>query len=258
MRYFHVDAFTSRPFGGNPAAIVPLERWLPDPLMQQIATELQLSETAFFAPEPGDGGLRLRWFTPACEVDLCGHATLAAAHVLFTELEPGRTHVRFASRSGPLEVTLRDHLTLDFPSRPPRPIADDPRVTEALGRAPRELLRSRDLVAVFDTADEVLGLTPDFAKVAALDDEAVSVTARGADVDLVSRFFAPKQGIPEDPVTGSAHCHLIPLWAERLGKAELRARQVSARGGELWCRLRGDRVDIAGDAVLVARGTLAL
>jgi PhzF family phenazine biosynthesis protein len=264
LNYFHVDAFTSRPFGGNPAAVVPLARWLPDAVMQQIANELQLSETAFFVPD-GDG-FHLRWFTPAVEIDLCGHATLASAHVLFTELSPGRTNVRFASKSGPLEVRLSDgRLTLDFPSRPPRPV-DDPglaaQLTAALGRAPSALLRSRDLCAVYERPEEVRELAPDFGRLAAIESgefHAVSVTAPGeGEVDFVSRFFAPREGIDEDPVTGSAHCHLIPYWAERLGKTELRARQVSRRGGELWCRLRGDRVDIAGDAVLVARGTLAL
>ncbi len=264
MKYFMVDAFTSQPFGGNPAAVVPLEQWLPDALMQQIAAELNLSETAFFAPEAD--GFRLRWFTPAVEIDLCGHATLASAHVLFTELAPGRDTVRFFSQSGPLSVHLADgRLALDFPSRPPIPV-DDPallsRVTAALGAAPRALLRSRDLCAVYDTAEEVRAMAPDSAKVAALVDvgiRAISVTAPGeGDVDFVSRFFTPVDGIAEDPVTGSAHCHLIPYWAERLGKTELRARQVSKRGGELWCRLHDERVEIAGDAVLVAQGVLRL
>jgi len=264
MNYFHVDAFTSRPFAGNPAGVVPLDRWPADALMQEIAAELQLSETAFFVPE-GEG-FGLRWFTPEAEVDLCGHATLASAHVLFTELSPGRTTVRFTSQAGPLDVRIADgRLTLDFPARPPRPV-DEPallaQVGAALGRAPSALLRSRDLCAVYDTQEDVRALAPDMGRLGDLDPDgfgAVSVTAPGeGEIDFVSRFFAPRQGIPEDPVTGSAHCHLIPLWAARLGKSELRARQISRRGGDLWCRLRGDRVDIGGHAVLVARGTLAL
>jgi predicted PhzF superfamily epimerase YddE/YHI9 len=255
IEYFHVDAFTTHRFAGNPAAVVPLDRWLPDVLMQQIGAELNLSETAFVGPD-GDGGLRIRWFTPTVEVDLCGHATLASAFVL------GRDHLRLASRSGPLEVRRDgDLLVLDFPARPPRAV-DDPAVVAALGaalgRAPREVLASRDLVAIYDDAAAVRALAPDVARIAAIDTHGVIVTAPGdePDVDFVSRFFVPQQGIAEDPVTGSAHCTLIPLWAGRLGKARLGARQVSRRGGDLACTLRGDRVEIGGAAVLVARGTL--
>jgi PhzF family phenazine biosynthesis protein len=249
LRYFVVDAFTARPFAGNPAAVVPLETWLPDATMQAIAAEMNLSETAFVCED------HIRWFTPAVEVDLCGHATLATARVL------DRDHVRFASRSGPLEVRKAgDRFVLDFPSRPPRAFDDAPtiaRLAEALGAAPREVLLSRDLVAVFDDAAAIRALAPDFGKLAAIDTHGVIVTAPGEDdVDFVSRFFVPQQGIPEDPVTGSAHCTLIPLWAGRLGKTRLAARQLSRRGGELDCALRGDRVDIGGHAVLVARGTL--
>ncbi len=265
--YFLVDAFTDRPFAGNPAAVCPLDRWLPDALMQQIAAELNLSETAFFAPDPsGEADFRLRWFTPAVEVDLCGHATLASAHVLMTVLEPTRTRVRFASHSGVLEVRQdAGRLVLDFPARPPVPFADVAVIaalTDALGVAPREVLASRDLVAIYDDAATIRGLAPDMHKLAAIDVHGVIVTAAGgcgnqdADVDFVSRFFVPQQGIAEDPVTGSAHCTLIPLWAGRLGKDRLRARQVSRRGGELACALRGERVDIGGHAVLVGRGAL--
>jgi len=257
LRYFHVDAFTARPFAGNPAAVVPLEHWLPDPTMQQIAAELNLSETAFLC----EG--RIRWFTPVVEVDLCGHATLATAYVVFHELERGRSHVRFDSASGPLEVRADgDLLVLDFPARPPRPVADAAliaQLADALGALPREVLRARDLVAVFADAAAIRALRPDFAKVAAIDVHGVIVTAPGeGDVDFVSRFFVPQQGVPEDPVTGSAHCTLIPYWAGRLGKTEMFARQLSRRGGELHCALRGDRVDIGGQAVLVARGTLLI
>jgi PhzF family phenazine biosynthesis protein len=263
LRYFMVDAFTDRPFAGNPAAVVPLDRWLPDDLMQSIAAELALSETAFFAPEPGAAGvgLRLRWFTPVVEIDLCGHATLASAFVLMTRLEPRRTEVSFASRSGTLGVARSgDVLTLDFPARPPAP-EPDPQVRDvvaaALGKPPRELWRARDLVAVYDSADDVRRLAPDFAKIAAIDVHAVIATAPGADgVDFVSRFFAPAQGVPEDPVTGSSHCTLTPLWAERLGRRTLLAHQVSKRGGVLECTLAGDRVKLGGRAVLVATGAL--
>ena len=251
LAYFHVDAFSARPFAGNPAAVVPLDAWLPDATMQAIAAELNLSETAFVC------GDHLRWFTPAVEVDLCGHATLATAHVL------GRDHVRFTSRSGPLEVHRDgDLLVLDFPSRPPRRFDDaavTARLAEALGAAPREVLASRDLVAIYDDAAAIRALAPDFGKLAAIDVHGVIATAPGdGEVDFVSRFFVPQQGIPEDPVTGSAHCTLIPLWSERLGKTRLAARQLSRRGGDLACALRGDRVDIGGHAVLVARGTLVL
>jgi len=262
LRYFVVDAFTDRAFAGNPAAVVPLDRWLSDALMQSIAAELALSETAFFAPE--EDTLRLRWFTPAVEVDLCGHATLASAFVLMTELEPARTEVRFLSRSGRLGVTRADGVfTLDFPSRPPQP-EPDPQIRDqvagALGKRPRELWRARDLVAVYDAADDVRRLAPDFARMKAIDVHGICATAPGggAGVDFVSRFFAPHQGIDEDPVTGSSHCTLAPMWADRLGKSSLTAHQVSRRGGAIACRVAGDRVHLGGRAVRVATGTLHL
>jgi len=258
LRYIHVDAFASRPFTGNPAAVVPLTEWLPVETMQAIAAELSLSETAFFVQE-GDG-FRIRWFTPATEVDLCGHATLASAHVI------DRDHVRFVSRSGTLEVRREGYrLVLDFPSRPPRAVDDGALIAQlggALGHAPREVLRSRDIVAIYDDAATVRALAPDMTRLGAVPVHGTIVTAPGTgpdgDVDFVSRFFVPQQGIPEDPVTGSAHCTLIPLWAERLGKTQLSARQVSRRGGELACALRGERVDIGGHAVTVAQGVLRL
>src|SRR5262245_29408726 len=231
LAYYIVDAFAERPFTGNPAAVVPLDRWLPDELMQAIAAEMNLSETAFFVAEAG--GFRLRWFTPATEVDLCGHATVASAAVLMGKLEPARREVVFHSRSGPLGVSRADDLyVLDFPSRPPVPV-DDPalvdQVAAAVGERPSALGRSRDLMAVFDRADQVRGLRPDFRRVAALDDRALIVTAPGdsGGVDFVSRFFVPSGGVDEDPVTGSAHCTLTPYWAARLGKTRLAARQVS-------------------------------
>lgn len=257
LSLYQVDAFTSRVFGGNPAAVVPLESWLPDATLQAIALENNLSETAFFVREPQ--GWHLRWFTPMQEVDLCGHATVAAAFVLFNHVQPGLERVEFASRSGPLVVTREGGwLVLDFPSRPPRPVAAPPGLIEALGARPSEVLTSRDVVAVFDTEAQVRALRPDMARVAALDTFAVTVTAPGTDVDFVSRFFAPRAGVPEDPVTGSAHCSLIPYWSKRLGKTRLTARQVSARVGELRCEDRNERVHIAGQAVLYLTGSITV
>jgi predicted PhzF superfamily epimerase YddE/YHI9 len=256
---FQVDAFAARPFAGNPAAVCPLDAWLPDRVMQAVAAENAVSETAFFVRRP-DGDFDLRWFTPEVEVDLCGHATLASGFLLFEELEPGRAHVRFHTRSGPLEVE-RDGagLAMDLPARPPSP-AGEPALA-ALGRRPSAALRARDLMAVFDSAEEVRGLGPDLAAIAALDSFAVIATAPGGgavdgDVDFVSRFFAPARGVPEDPVTGSAHATLVPYWGERLGRTRLRARQVSRRGGDLLCEWQGDRVRLTGQAVLVKTGAI--
>ena len=256
LRLFQVDAFASRVFAGNPAAVVPLERWLGDATLQAIATENNLSETAFFVG--GKGDYHIRWMTPADEVDLCGHATLASAWVVFNELEKGRAEVTFRSQSGPLRVTADgDRLALDFPSRPPEP-ADATReaLARALGARPTAALASRDYLAVFGSEDEVRALEPDMVAVAALDRMAVIATAPGGDCDFVSRFFVPSMGIPEDPVTGSAHCTLVPYWAKRLGRASLFARQVSARGGELWCEDRGERVAIAGRCAKYLEGTI--
>jgi PhzF family phenazine biosynthesis protein len=256
LRLYQVDAFTGRVFAGNPAAVVPLDRWLPDETMQAIAAENNLSETAFFIGEKGY--FHIRWMTPTDEVDLCGHATLASAWVVFNEIEKGRTEVHFRSQSGPLKVTAAgDTLALDFPSRPPEPA--DGSITalaDALGARPHSVLASRDYLAVFGSEDEVRALEPDVAKVAALDRMAVIATAPGRDCDFVSRFFVPSMGIPEDPVTGSAHCTLVPYWAKRLGKTSLFARQVSLRGGELWCEDRGERVAIAGRCVKYLEGTI--
>jgi PhzF family phenazine biosynthesis protein len=252
---YQVDAFTSRRFHGNPAAVCPLERWLPDDVMQSIAAENHLSETAFFVADGAD--YRLRWFTPKVEVDLCGHATLASAHVLFHRLGHAGASVTFRTASGPLVVSRAgDRLAMDFPSRPPRPCAMPAGLDRALGIAPREVLLARDYLAVYDDEAAVRALRPDFA---ALDDVggfAVIVTARGTGADFVSRFFAPRAGVPEDPVTGSAHCTLTPFWAGRLGRNPLVAHQVSARGGEIACELRGDRVILTGDAVLYLEGTI--
>jgi PhzF family phenazine biosynthesis protein len=253
---YQIDAFTSAVFGGNPAAVCPLTSWLPKATMQAVAAENNLSETAFLVRSGDD--YAIRWFTPTVEVDLCGHATLASAYVVLAFLEPGRAAVTFSSASGPLRVRREDELlVMDFPARPPQPRSEVPELASILGRAPVELHQARDLVAVFESEEDVLSLAPDFRRLKALD-QSVAATAPGRSVDFVSRFFAPNYGIDEDPVTGSAHCTLIPFWAQRLGKARLSARQVSARGGELSCEQRGERVHIGGRAVCYLKGTIAL
>jgi predicted PhzF superfamily epimerase YddE/YHI9 len=255
----HLDAFvTDGVFTGNPAAVCPLGAWLPDEVMQKIATENNLSETAFFVG--GSGEYQIRWMTPVSEIDLCGHATLASAHVVFTTLEPGRKDVRFHSKSGPLSVRADgDRLVLDFPSRPAQRRDLQPEIAEALGRPPVELWFARDYFAVFATADEVRGLAPDMARLRRLDLAGVAATAPGSgDVDFVSRFFAPGYGIDEDPATGSTHCTLVPYWSHRLGKTRLHARQLSARGGDLVCEDLGQRVAIAGRVASYLEGTLKI
>jgi predicted PhzF superfamily epimerase YddE/YHI9 len=257
LRLFQVDAFASAVFGGNPAAVMPLDRWLPDALLQSIAAENNLAETAFFVPNRD--GFDLRWFTPTVEVDLCGHATLATAFVLWERLGYAAGQISFDTRSGRLHVTRSGgRLWLDFPSRPlpAGPIPDA--LAGALGGAPVECLSGWVHILVYATAAEVAALQPDMRALRAVDHFAVIATAPGEDCDFVSRFFAPRQGIDEDPVTGSAHCSLTPYWASRLGRAELRARQISSRGGELICRLDGDRVRIGGRAVLYLEGTASL
>jgi PhzF family phenazine biosynthesis protein len=259
---YQVDAFTNRAFSGNPAAVCPLDTWLSERSMQQIAGENNLSETAFLVPRGHDWDIR--WFTPEVEIDLCGHATIAAAFVLMTQVEPGRTAALFHSKSGPLKVErVGEAYTLDFPSRPPVRAEAPAGLVEVLGAQPIEVAMARDYVVVLRDADAVRALKPDLAALARLPGVfAVCVTAPGtgrdADVDFVSRFFAPAAGIDEDPVTGSAHCTLAPFWANRLGKTHLRARQVSRRGGEVDCVLEGDRVLLGGHAVLVKTGTILL
>ena len=254
---YQVDAFTSRVFGGNPAAVCPLESWLDDATLQSIATENNLSETAFFVGR--DGKYDIRWMTPTAEVDLCGHATLASGWVVMNRLDRGRDQVVFGSRSGPLTVARQgDLLALDFPARPPEPVGNAQVVGEALGRAPRQVLAARDYLALYDTEEEVRALRPDMARVAALDRHAVIASAPGKSADFVSRFFAPAWGVAEDPATGSSHCTLVPYWAGRLGKDRLRALQVSPRGGELFCELRGPRVGIAGRAVPFMEGLIEI
>lgn len=274
LQLFQVDAFSSSVFGGNPAAVVPLEAWLPDGTLQAIAVENNLSETAFFVP-PGSGqqaldtgsgdaaDYDLRWFTPAMEVDLCGHATLASAHVLMSHLGFERATVRFSTQSGMVSVDRRDGLLeLDFPARPGDPMGGNGEVAAALGAEPDEVLLARDLMAVYPDEADIRDMAPDFARVRTLEALGVMATAPGyaADVDFVCRFFAPRAGIDEDPVTGSAYCTLIPYWAGRLGKTELRALQLSARGGELFCRHEpgSDRVHIGGNAVTYLIGTITI
>ena len=256
---YQVDAFTDRLFAGNPAAICPLPQWLPDAAMQAIAAENNLSETAFIVREETD--YALRWFTPTVEVDLCGHATLASAYVVFKFLEPDRTEVAFrALKAGTLRVRREgEQLAMDFPATPPKPVVTSTELATALGRTPKEVLAARDYLAVYDNAADVAALAPDFAAIAKLDRFAVIATAPGGNgVDFVSRFFAPAQGVPEDPVTGSAHCTLTPYWAHRLRKSRLEARQISPRGGKLTCTLDGDRVIIAGRAVLYLQGEITV
>ncbi|MCU0240885.1 MAG: PhzF family phenazine biosynthesis protein [Vicinamibacteria bacterium] len=251
---YQVDAFTSEVFKGNPAAVCPLESWPSAATLQAIAAENNLAETAFFVPGPDR--YHLRWFTPTVEVDLCGHATLAAAFVIFERLGHPSPEIEFDSLGGLLRVTRQDgRLYLDFPARPPKmPLSIDG-LAAALGAQPREVGASRDILALFDQEEDVRALSPDMARLAALD-QAVIATAPGQDCDFVSRFFAPNFGIPEDPVTGSSHCTLIPYWAQRLGKTTLHARQVSQRGGELFCEAHGERVSIGGHAVFYLEGTI--
>jgi PhzF family phenazine biosynthesis protein len=256
---YQVDAFTDTLFGGNPAAVCPLQAWLPDPTMLAIAAENNLSETAFFVREAED--YALRWFTPSVEVDLCGHATLASAHVVFSFLEPARARVRFRTlKAGTLEVSRRSGLlVMDFPARPPSPCQAPAGLLAALGGTPRDVLRARDHLVVYGSAAEVAALKPDLTALAAVDCWAVIVTAPGEhELDFVSRFFAPAQGVPEDPVTGSAHSTLVPYWAKHLDKKTLTARQLSPRGGLLHCAFNNERVDIGGHAVTYLTGHIEL
>ena len=257
LPYYEVSAFTTNSFGGNQAGVCPLESWLPDAVLQGIAANNNLAETAFTVPRGSD--FELRWFTPTVEMDLCGHATLAAASVLFNERGLNGGEVRFHSRSGLLSVARNgDLLTLDFPSRPPAVTIIPETLIRGLGAQPKEALKARDYLAAFDNEAEVRALKPDFALLKTLDCLGIIVTAPGSDCDFVSRFFAPSAGVDEDPVTGSAHCTLIPFWAQRLGKTKLFARQVSSRGGELFCELVAERVRIGGRAALYLRGEIQI
>jgi PhzF family phenazine biosynthesis protein len=253
--YFEVLSFTDKLFHGNPAGVCPLDEWLDDDTMQEIAAENNLSETAFFIPQ--DDRYELRWFTPKIEVDLCGHATLASAYVLFEHFDYQGEGIIFSTRSGDLAVARAGSLlVMDFPSRPASPIEAPSQLKNAFSIDVEEVYQERDYLVVFDSEETIRNLQPNFTELEQLDCTGIIVTAPGNDVDFVSRFFAPQAGILEDPVTGSAHCTLAPYWAKRLGKTELSARQVSERGGEIACRLVDDRVHIAGRAVLYSKGFL--
>lgn len=254
---YQADAFTNQLFGGNPAAVVPLKNWLTAREMQKIAAENNLAETAFFVAKNDD--FELRWFTPELEIDLCGHATLATAHIIFSELGYTKNEIHFHTlKAGTLIVTKNKNLyTLDFPSRPATPYTIPKSLLEALGGTnPAEVLTSRDIMLVYETEAEVMALQPDFSALAKIDLLGVIVTAKGDKSDFVSRFFAPCAGINEDPVTGSAHCNLIPYWAKKLGKNKLHAYQISARRGELWCEMKGDRVLMTGEAITYLKGEI--
>ncbi|GAB4229491.1 MAG: PhzF family phenazine biosynthesis protein [Kiloniellaceae bacterium] len=257
---YQVDAFTDTVFGGNPAAVCPLESWLPEATMQIIAAENNLSETAFFVRK-GDG-YHLRWFTPAIEVALCGHATLASAYVIAQHVDPGVEKIVFDSASGPLTVTRAgDVFTLDFPSEPPASFEDGGQVAAALGFTPQEVMKAPKIdggkiMAVLSDEAEVRAADPDLAKVAALPGDGLIITAPGDSVDFVSRYFAPHAGIPEDPVTGSAHVVLTPYWAARLGKQKMEARQISARLGKLTVEDRGERTLMSGKVAPYLEGRI--
>ncbi|MBI1777110.1 MAG: PhzF family phenazine biosynthesis protein [Proteobacteria bacterium] len=252
-----VDAFSDRPFAGNPAAICPLEAWLPEEVMQRIGAEMNFSETAFLVPS-GDGW-HIRWFTPTLEVDLVGHATLAAAYVIFERIDPSREKVRFYSLSGPLIVRRAGgRLAMDFPSRRPQPCAAPEGLLAGLRAKPTQVLAAQHYLVVYESAEEIQSLAPDLDRLARLDRAAVIVTAPGPPGDFVSRFFAPANGVPEDPASGVAHCSLIPYWSERLGRPQLIGHQLSKRGGIFFCEDRGERVIIAGHAALFLEGAITL
>jgi len=257
IRFYHIDAFADRVFAGNPAGVCFLDAWIEDPILQSIAAENNLPETAFLVQ--AGNHYELRWFTPKVEIDLCGHGTLASAFAVFEYVNPKARQVDFQTKSGILAVERQgDLLMMDFPTRRPEPCQPPAHLAEIMGISPSQTLRSRDLVVVYENEHDVRRLKPDLAKVAALDYFGVIVTAPGKKSDFVSRFFAPGAGIPEDPVTGSAHCTLIPYWSERLGKKELHAFQLSERGGELFCIDKGKRVSIGGRAVAYQSGTIKI
>ena len=264
---FHVDTFSEQPFRGNPAAVCFLDSWLDEGRLGKVAAENNLSETAFLVPAkagPAKAGYELRWFTPRCEVRLCGHATLAAAYILLNLRQPQLDSVRFETTfHGTLTVRREgEFLTMDFPALFPIPCESSPRIWRdalAMQSPPSEVLGADDTyIVVTDTPETVRNVRPNFPLLEGLHPYVVALTARGDDVDFVSRYFAPSYGIPEDPVTGSAHCILAPYWAKRLGKTKLHARQLSERGGELWCEVAGDRVLLKGKAVITLEGSLSI
>ncbi len=245
---YQIDAFTNRLFAGNPAAVCPLKKWLPDATMQAIALENNLSETAFFVPENDE--FAIRWFTPVTEVNLCGHATLASAYVIFNYLQPERKTVTFHSASGPLHIKKsKKQLRMDFPALPVTPCNIPQPMLDGLNIKPTAACASKDYLAIFESEEQIRALKPNFKILSQLDRRGLIVTAPGDKVDFVSRFFVPNAGVSEDPVTGSAHCALTPYWAKRLNKTKFKARQLSQRGGELRCELHGNRVYLFGNAV---------
>ena len=257
LKQYQVDAFAERVFEGNPAAVCPLEAWPHDGLLQAIAEENNLSETAFFVADKG--GFELRWFTPVAEVDLCGHATLATAHVIFEMLNYSKPVVSFQTRSGELTVKRKENrLEMNFPAVVPTSTDIPEELVQGLGVNPIEVWVGDDHLAVFENEKTIREIKPDFAALAQLESRGVIVTAPGLSSDFVSRFFAPKFGIPEDPVTGSAHCALTPYWAKRLKKNKLVAKQLSKRGGTLYCELDGSRVLLSGNAVTFMEAEIAV
>lgn len=257
MKYYVVDAFAEKIFEGNPAGVCIMEKWLPDDLMRKIAMENNLSETAFAVKETN--GYRLRWFTPGGEVDLCGHATLATAYVIANFVESNTTTIHFQTLSGQLTVTKKAELyEMDFPVYTLKPVPVTEAIVEALHARPLEAFMGRDLLCVMADEDQVFGAKPDQSKLLELDGLLVHMSAKGTEYDCVSRTFAPKCGVPEDPVCGSGHCHIIPFWANRLGKTALVARQASPRGGTLYCENKGDRVILGGYAALYSVGDIKI
>lgn len=251
---YTVDAFTDHVFGGNPAAVCPLTEWLPTATMQQLANENNLSETAFFVQRP-DGDYDIRWFTPELEIDLAGHPTLATAYVLFNELGYSQDIIRFHSKSGLLTVTKNGNLMeMNFPARMPVACEIPTHLLEGFSIQPKQVLRSRDYFLIYESQEEIEKVMPDFVQLNQVETLGIIITAKGNTADFVSRFFVPNSVIGEDPVTGSAHATLIPYWARALGKTSMKAEQLSKRRGTLWCGIHGDRVTIAGKAVLYMKG----
>ncbi len=257
IKIYQIDAFTKNVFSGNPAAVCPLDKWIDEALMQCIAQENNLAETAFFVKD--QGSYQIRWFTPTKEVDLCGHATLASADVIFRYLEHNADKIKFSSKSGSLYVLREgDKISLDFPSIPPVACDTPEYLIEALGAQPESVMSCNNYFVIFKSEEDIASIKPNFSLLCKLNLQGVIITAPGEDTDFVSRYFAPKYGIPEDPVTGSAHCTLIPYWANRLDKMQLKAKQISQRGGELFCTDLGDRVSISGYAVEYLSGFIEI
>ena len=254
---YQIDAFAEKQFEGNPAAVIPLKEWLPKSVMQAIAGENNLADTAFFVPT--ETGFHIRWFTPSEEVKLCGHATLASAYVLFNFLDYKEKNISFDSLSGTLLVSKNENLlTLDFPAQPPVSCGTPASLATGLGKAPKECLKRADYIAVFENEMDVLSIEPDHHSLKQLDLRGVIATAPSSEFDFIARFFAPKLDIPEDSVTGSAYTQLMPYWSKKIGKSQLHAKQVSSRGGKLFCELEGDRVLISGSAVLYMIGQIEI